>query len=69
MPFDFTKAIMTHAEIGLQLGVTRSRIQQIEDSAIRKLRRAMKKRGLDFRPGDVVHAGATVTEPDCDWSE
>ncbi len=37
-------AVMTHEEIAKVLGIPRSTVREIEASALRKLRREMKKR-------------------------
>ncbi len=49
---------LTCREISERLGVSRARVQQIEQAAIKKLRKLAERRGLKFedlisRPGDV----------------
>ncbi len=39
---------MTFAEIGKVLGITATRVKQIEKSAMEKIRMTMKERGLTF---------------------
>ncbi len=45
-------ALMSHADIGKALGLTRQRIQQIEKQALKKLVAALKRRGVSM--GDLL---------------
>ena len=51
---------MTYAEIGIRLGLSTGRVQQIEQEALKKLRRAFAKQGIG--PDEVremLHAAMT----------
>lgn len=46
---------LTYDEVGARLGLSRSRVKEIEDGALRKLRRALEAQGndmADFLPDD-----------------
>lgn len=45
---------MTHEEIGQLLGISRSRVWQIEQRAIHKLKMLARKHGVKFDPLDFV---------------
>lgn len=51
---------MSLEEIGDELGVTRERARQIEASALAKLRKALKARGLTF---EALFVDTTVESP------
>ena len=44
---------LTYAEIGIRLGLSTGRVQQIEQEALKKLRRAFAKLGVT---ADEIHA-------------
>lgn len=49
-------AIMTHAELALEFGVTRERVRAIESAALEKLRKQLMARGftlVDLLPDEV----------------
>ena len=44
---------MTLSEVGAVMGLTRERVRQIEVSALRKLRAALRQRGM-LTPNDLL---------------
>lgn len=49
----FGAAHMTLSEVGAVMGLTRERVRQIEVSALRKLRAALRQRGM-LTPNDLL---------------
>ena len=51
---------MTYQEIGIRLGLSTGRIQQIEQEALKKLRRALAKQGVTAdEVREMLHAAMT----------
>ena len=42
------EALATYEEIGLELNLTRSAVRKVEQRALRKLHRALKRKGMTF---------------------